>query len=393
MLTNMASVLLNSINMETRLNIRWIEIILMLLCFYSCREETTTEVLVSSKTPVATEGSSLSSILSVKRVISLETNDSSLIGGNLNKILKHKEFIYVSFNRTTLLQFDERGKFIRQIGRIGGGPGEFVMLKDFDVTDDHVYISDVNKLLQYTSDGKFIRSIPVDINLFGLEVTENNKILGFVTRKENIFYVFDMDGKHLDDFLPDSWGASMLTSFYYWPYKDGKYIDIFYSANDILVYDTQKEEHYYMRMTDLPDMATLDRVNTLREEEGKNVDISERATYVWPFNSNGIQLYFITHENTKDDGILWGKHITKEQNFAYDCNRIANDITFVPISHFFTHITRSDDTFLSFISPGDLKEAIAETEDTTSPYYAQMKALADSLTEEDNYILVEYEFK
>ena len=378
--------------MKTKMNIRWIGVILMLLCFYSCRKETTTEVLISSETPVAVEEKGLSSILSVKRIIPLETNDSSLIGGGLNKILKHKQFIYVAFNRTTLLQFDEQGEFVRQIGRIGGGPGEYVMIRNFDVTDNGIYISDAQRLLQYTHDGIFIRSIPIGMPLFGFKVVDD-KILGFVTQQKNVSYIFDLEGKLLDDFHPTSPYAAMLRSNSYWPYKDGKYIFDFFHSNNILVYDTQEEKYSYMQMTDLPDMMTLDKVNKIREENGSNVDLGEYATCVWPFNSNGHQLYFITHENNDDEGILWGQQIQENKSFAYDFNYVKNDITFIPIWRFFTSYTCSDDSFLSFISPGDLKEAIAETEDTTSPYYAQMKALADSLTEEDNYILVEYEFK
>ena len=363
-----------------------------MFCICACHKEPMTEVLVSSNTPVSTDERGLSSILTVKRVIPLETNDNSLIGGDVRKILKYKGYIYVSFNRTTLLQFDVQGKFIRQIGNIGNGPGEFTLLGDFDVADSGIYIRSYMNVLQYTHDGSFVRSIPFKLNLYGIKVLDD-RILGFVTRERNICHIFDLNGKQLDEFHPNSKIAAMGTSSYYWPYRDGKYIFDFYLSNDILVYDTKDKEYNYMQMIDLPDMMTLDKANNLWEDRGKNTDLREYATYIWPFNSNGNQLYFITHENVKDEGILWGQHIAENRSFAYDCNHMKNDITYIPTKNFFSSFTRSDDSFLSFISPGDLKEAIAETDDTSSLYYAQMKVLADSLTEEDNYILVEYEFK
>ena len=367
-------------------------LLMLLLSIQACKKEESDNVIIPSKTPINTSVTKLSSLLTVKHIIPLETNDQSLIGGEMEKILKHGGHYYVSFGFNTLLQFDEQGKFVRKIGAVGQGPGEYTMLTDFDVADSGVYLKDYMKLQQYTHNGEFVRTIPFDVNICGIEVV-GDKILGHVTREKNISYIFDLNGKPLDNNFPASNMSIMRSSSYYWPYRDGKYLFPFYLCSETLVYDTRKEEYSNVLLTDLPGMMTLELGNRLWEEQETDIDLREYATYVWPFNSNGKQLYFMTHESVKDPGTLWLKKIEENENFAYSCKQMDNDITFIPVVDFFSCFTRSEDSFLSFIMPYQLKEAIETTKDSDSPYYKQMKALADSLTEEDNYIIIEYEFK
>ena len=101
----------------------------------------------------------------------------------------------------------------------------------------------------------------------------------------------------------------------------------------------------------------------------------------------------MTHADVKDAGILWLKEIATGKEVAFDCEYLKNDITFVPINSFFSSFTRSEDSFLSYVTPYYLKEVVVQEKDVDSPFYRSMNALADSLSEEDNPIIVEYEFK
>lgn len=368
----------------------YIFFIAIILFLGACSKNNQTP-LISSKIPINDTVRHLSSILSVKHIVPLETTEKSLIG-NLKKILKYKKWYYVSYGRTTLLQFDNQGRFVRQIGSMGGGPGEFTTIGDFDVTDSGIYIVDYMRILHYTHEGTFMRSILLDVNIRGLEVAGNN-ILGYVTREKNISYIFDMEGKHLSDFYPTSEMATVGQSSYYWPYGNGKYLFTFYLSNEAFLYDTHSQRHRNLTLTDLPGVMTLEKGNQLWGEKGKNIDLREYATYIWPFNSNGKQLYFLTHKQVNEEGILWLKKIDTNQDYAYDCRGIVNDITFVSLNQFFSSFTQSADSFLTYVNPVELKEVLKQKENVASDYYAQMKMLADSLNEEDNPIIVEYEFK
>lgn len=75
--------------------------------------------------------------------IPLETKDSSLIG-SINKVLfrNHTFYIFDSENKKIFL-FDENGKFLQVIERVGQGPGEYLYPSDMDVDmDGNIYISD-----------------------------------------------------------------------------------------------------------------------------------------------------------------------------------------------------------------------------------------------------------
>ena len=101
----------------------------------------------------------LDSFVSEIKIIPLETNDNCLIGQPLMERVKyHQGLIYISFMRK-LLVFDLAGKFIREIGSMGEGPGEYIEVRDFLFTDEGtIELLDFLKIESYTLDGKHIGS-------------------------------------------------------------------------------------------------------------------------------------------------------------------------------------------------------------------------------------------
>lgn len=375
------------------MNYKIIIYVLFFFAFYSCKsvKEDNVEILMDSSIPISTKDVKLSSIISVKEIIPLETNENSFIG-NYGKIMRFENHFYVSSNRNALLVFDDKGKYIRNIGKMGSGPGEYEMIGDFDVTKEGIYIRGYRKILQYSHSGTFIRNISFDVNLFGLNVV-GNKILGFVTSHEYVSHIFDMEGKCINKFHPASATAWIGQSSYYWPYGARKYFLPFAFTNDLMTYDLEKDLFGYVKLIDLPDMLTLDMENQLCEEKGNNVNLKDYARIVWPLNSNSKQLYFITQGKDEKDDILWVKDFEKDLCYAYYCQHISNDVSFRPIRRFFSSFTRSGNSFLSIVSSEELKEKVNQKEAIDSPYIERMKKLADTLTDDDNFIIIEYDFK
>jgi hypothetical protein len=124
----------------------------------------------------------LSSIGKQLVYIPLETNPSSIIGGN-----PHFEFtpdyIFVAdapYGR--LLQFDNTGKFIRQIGANGRGPGEYIAASSFciDKNNEKIFIKSCWSnctILEFGFDGKYIQSFDLPWESNGFLVLDS---LGFV---------------------------------------------------------------------------------------------------------------------------------------------------------------------------------------------------------------------
>lgn len=82
------------------------------------------------------------SLFKYRRHISLETNDSCLIGkiGKL-KIVGDKIYLLDS-KENKILVFGPDGSYIRQYDHAGEGNGEYLYLSDFDIRKDRIYLLD-----------------------------------------------------------------------------------------------------------------------------------------------------------------------------------------------------------------------------------------------------------
>ncbi len=96
------------------------------------------------------------------RVVKLETTEASLIG-EISKVEVVGDRILVldRMGSKTVMMFDLEGNFIRQIGRRGRGPGEYISAENFvlDHENGYIIVSDYGtpKQMFYDLDGRFIK--------------------------------------------------------------------------------------------------------------------------------------------------------------------------------------------------------------------------------------------
>jgi hypothetical protein len=106
----------------------------------------------------------LSSLFKPAKTIILETNENCLIGG-INAIQAFDDYLFVldMQGANSLFVFNREGKFIRKIGSIGKGPGEYSMVMDFTIDPDkrEFYLLDINtnRIHQYTLEGVYLRTV------------------------------------------------------------------------------------------------------------------------------------------------------------------------------------------------------------------------------------------
>jgi hypothetical protein len=103
----------------------------------------------------------LSSIGKQLEYIPLETNPKCMIE-RIEHISFSEDFIFIA-DYTKILQFDRRGKFLRQVGANGRGPGEYSGIMGFciDQKNKKVFVNQCNsgcEILEYDFNGAFIKS-------------------------------------------------------------------------------------------------------------------------------------------------------------------------------------------------------------------------------------------
>lgn len=232
---------LGQANIKFRMNMKQLSFLLSFFLLLSCGgkksgdqtavTEVKTEVpefpqTVPFETGIETERKVLmSEIADSIRLIPLETNDKSLIKRLMAaNILQTKEYLFLPWLEK-LFQFTKDGKFIRTIGRKGNGPGEFTWISQIDVDEEKglVYMLTTSaKINIYEMEtGKFIRAMKVP----NLEASEFVMLPGQDTiaatfvrnnngrRKERI-YLSDLNGDTLRVF--NRWDLFELNSQYSW---------------------------------------------------------------------------------------------------------------------------------------------------------------------------------
>lgn len=106
----------------------------------------------------------LSEVFTKVRTVILETNNDVLIG-NISSVQIYNDTIFVlDINKARgLFMFDKDGRFLKRIGNVGKGTGEYINPNDFtiDKQNKHIYILDTRaqKILKYDlNSGLFLGS-------------------------------------------------------------------------------------------------------------------------------------------------------------------------------------------------------------------------------------------
>lgn len=102
-------------------------------------------------------------------MICLETTDESLLA-RVSKVVSYKnEYYLLDRSQKRLYVFDGNGRYMRCIGAVGAGPGEYVHLSDFTIDEENgrVAILDApSNIYLYDLQGNFLESKKLDKSMF-----------------------------------------------------------------------------------------------------------------------------------------------------------------------------------------------------------------------------------
>lgn len=114
------------------------------------------------------------------QLISLETNDSSLIG-QISKLIVYKGKLWIldKFQSRSLFCFSMSGEFIHRIHRSGKGPGEYILPEDFTIFEDKITIYDNFRKMKinYDLNGHFINETPLSFSIRNVAQEDENTLL------------------------------------------------------------------------------------------------------------------------------------------------------------------------------------------------------------------------
>ncbi len=134
---------------------------LFCLLVFSCtnsknsRADYTISVVENLKDPI-----SLNSLFTEVEYVVLETTEESIFG-NIDKLIYSEGQYYImDGSRTKLIYvFSEEGQFLRTIGKIGKGPGEYSQIADFTIDEESnkvIILAHPSTVFVYDKDGDFL---------------------------------------------------------------------------------------------------------------------------------------------------------------------------------------------------------------------------------------------
>lgn len=118
---------------------------------------------------ITDEPINLSSLYDKAKFVPLENGENSMISYAKKMMVKDRNvFLYDSEPYPSIKVFSSNGKYVRRIGNLGHGKGEYVDIDDFtmSLTGDSVFILCNNRVLVYDEEGIFL--FKKDINLPGI---------------------------------------------------------------------------------------------------------------------------------------------------------------------------------------------------------------------------------
>jgi hypothetical protein len=146
---------------------------------------------------------SLLDIVDIEDVIKLETVPNSVIA-HIERLVCDNNNFYILDNRLKrVVVFDKKGKYIRNIGRVGKGPTEFFDPMDISVSqvDNSLAILDGDRgrsILLYKLDGTFVKKIKIPFYCSKFQMISKER---FVVYKNNTPFkdqrsnIYVIDGK------------------------------------------------------------------------------------------------------------------------------------------------------------------------------------------------------
>ncbi len=139
--------------------------------------------------------------------IPLDDSSPDAVFSNISKVIVKNNLTFVldGQGKKMVYVYDNSGKYIKTVGRIGQGPGEYINARDFNVDKNYIYIYDdrSRQLLTYNyKENTFESSLKTEFSARAFSLLDNG----------NILFVLPKDQKHNQIVITDN-KAKVLRSY------------------------------------------------------------------------------------------------------------------------------------------------------------------------------------
>jgi hypothetical protein len=343
--------------------------------------------------------------------ITLETNEKCLLH-RMAEYFFTDDFIFVD-NSTHILQFDRNGKFIKQIGTPGRGPGEIGLVRQLSVLDKKkqllVQTNWAHKLYYFSYDGDFLKTVPVEDRLKLKAIPDNRLVYfdGCIRGNEDyMFALTNLAGDTLD----------VVHNHYKWEdsFHSGQTVSYtlfvpFYFYNNNISFKSMHNDTVYtvsgdsIRAKYLIDLGDLQLPQEYRVEVYKKLapwnEFYERAKghrFCSVFEAK--EMLFISSSDYKEYNTVYNMIYNRPSgngsllvDMHNDPGMIINDIDGGP--DFWPLGTVDDSTVYMPVLPLDLKnkdfrDKLAKAEGVDPEKKNELIKMIDGLSESDNSVLM-----
>lgn len=341
-------------------------------------------------------------IISEISYISIETNDSVLIGCYQNVII-YKDYIYIfdGLSAKAVFIFNIQGKYIKKIGDYGGAPNEFYMLSGMSIDKENnnliLFDNRKRKFFYYTLSGDYIRNEEINLRFLGK--------YGFLSSGEVVSSTSQNDMNiHLDKFndyrliYQDTLGNISKVAF---KYNDNEklYIawsNIFYMDDELIYYPqftnsiyTIREDKVELRyIFDLSKFDYIDnnKILTLKSDKEFDEYVSGKC-YLEPYvRENRTHVSFSIKNKNERYYYLYDKESLKHIGFK---SILFSEGKIIDLPTLFSN----DDYFIAEIKINALCDYLAYCEKAKIMIPKDLEIIKTNLKDDDNSILALFKIK
>ena len=309
------------------------------ICFFSCKElhkesslplETAESKMLELDIDLDKNTLPFDSLMDFVSFVKLETTEDNLIGGISQILFVNNKIIVVDFDVSkTITVYDESGKFLNKIGKLGQGPEEYAYLGHVILTPDKstVVVVDMGSgnLKYFGLDGNFIKSVKFPFWFSRCEFINDNIIAGHysggnMVQKNNVSYkpqlvITDLKGNIL---------SSGFQSFYSKNFASTTFMPLLKFDNEVIYCPPFSDTIYHVSEKGLCPLYHLNiqRASPIIIDNNTTDNSWEEYKENNPFfNGEIIELKDVTMINISERYKNWSRFIiySKKQDKIFSC--------------------------------------------------------------------------